>query len=100
MNSIIFSYGTKIGNITIQDGSYFVMLLDHLQIEPFDSKSVKTTAKYLVYLFNNANTNIEFKLNYNALKTTPKKEEKIKSLLKQEPEINISYIMNWLLLIR
>ena len=100
MNSIIFSYGTKIGNITIQDGSYFVMLLDHLQIEPFDSPSVKTTAKYLCDIFEKSYTNIEFKLNYNALKTSPKNKKKIKSLLKQEPQINISYIMNWLLLIK
>ena len=99
MNSIIFSYDNVMGNVTIQDGNFFVMLLDHKEISPFDSPSVKTAAKYLVYLFQKANTEIEFKLNYNGLTTSGKNKSKIKELLTKPADITIKHMMAWLLLI-
>jgi hypothetical protein len=99
MDCIIFSFSTSVGNISIREGKFFVVILDEFKVDPFLSKSIKATAKYLCDIFENSYTNIEFKYNYNALKTTPKKEEKIQNLLKQSPHINISYIMNWLVML-
>jgi hypothetical protein len=99
MDSIIFSFDTKIGNVSIRDRKFFICLLDEYQIDPFLSKSAYQTAKYLLELFENSNTEIIWKFNYNAYSTSKKKEKKITDLLKKDSEISVKYLMEWLILL-
>ncbi len=97
MDCIIFALDTKIGNISLREGRFFVAILDENQIVPFYSKSIKATSKYLCDIFENSNTEIKMTYNYNKNKTSSKKELKIQDLLKKEAEINVRYISSWLL---